>query len=145
MVTVAPTGKAIFIGRYLTGVMALAVAVGGCALQRHPASGSPAPTSTSPVATQHQNSGWYLMQPAVRHGNPDPKAKLEEWQVLAFFDRSAQCDEARQRGLKAYPSYVMVSESEPLDSVQMSQRLASSSLCVDASDPRINWFHIKWK
>lgn len=85
------------------------------------------------------------MQPPVRHGNVDAAAKLEDWQVLAFFDRSAQCDEARQQGLKAYASYVMVSESLPPDSVQMSQRLASSSLCVDANDPRINWFHIKWK
>lgn len=85
------------------------------------------------------------MQPPILHGNVDTRAKLEDWQGLAFFEHGAECDAARQRGLSAYGSYEQVSASTAMDSVQMSQRLASSSLCVDASDPRINWFHIKWK
>ena len=84
------------------------------------------------------------MQPPLHHGNPDTSAQLASWYVIAFFDESAQCDAARARGLSAYSSYVQVS-STATDTVQMSQRLASDSLCVAADDPRINWFHLEWK
>jgi hypothetical protein len=131
--------------RHLAAILALSVAIGGCAAQRRPASSSTATTSPPTVAAQQKNSGWYLMQPPVHHGNLDTGAQLADWQVLAFFDRAAQCDAAREQGLSAYASYQPVSGSTTMDSVQMSQRLASSSLCVPADDPRINWFHIQWK
>jgi hypothetical protein len=130
---------------HLTAILALSVVIGGCAAQQHPASNSAGTNPTSSVAAQYKNSGWYLMQPPVHHGNPDTAAQLADWQVLAFFDRASQCDAAREQGLSAYASYLPVSGSAPMDSVQLSQRLASSTLCVPADDPRINWFHIQWK
>jgi len=84
------------------------------------------------------------MQPPLRDGNPETSAKLSDWQSIAFFGQSAECVAARARGLNAYPSYVPVSSAAP-DSIALSQRLASSSLCVAADDPRINWFHLEWK
>jgi hypothetical protein len=124
--------------------LVLSVATCGCATQHRPAGSSPTTASTSSVAAQH-NFGWYLMQPPLHHGDADTRAKLSEWQVVAFFEHASECDAARQQGLKAYPSYLLVSESRQRDSVQMSQRLAASTLCVGADDPRINWFYIKWK
>ena len=110
-------------------VVALAVAIAGCAARN-----------------QHVDRGWYLMQPPVGRGNiPRTGAKLADWQVLAFFERASDCDATREQGLAAYPSYLMVAENGSLDSVQMSQRLAASTLCVSTDDPRINWFHLKWK
>ncbi len=85
------------------------------------------------------------MQPPAHYGSVDTHALLADWQSIAFFDRSAQCDTARERGLSAYGSNLPVSEAAMVDSVQLSQRLAASSLCVSADDPRINWFHIVWK
>jgi hypothetical protein len=85
------------------------------------------------------------MQPPLYDGNPNTAAQLANWQVLAFFDHASQCDEARAQGLAAYGSYLPASASTTTDSVQLSQRLASSTLCVNAKDPRINWFHIRWK
>jgi hypothetical protein len=125
--------------------LALAMAIVGCASQKHAVTapvnaGSP---PTSHAQTAHQ--GWYLMQPPVRQGNLATGARLADWQVIAFFDRASQCDAAREQGLSAYASYLPVSGSAPMDSVQLSQRLASSTLCVAADDPRINWFHIQWK
>jgi hypothetical protein len=109
--------------------LALAIAIAGCASRN-----------------QHVDRGWYLMQPPVGRGNsPRTGAKLADWQVLAFFERPSECDAARQRGLAAYPSYLMVAEKQSLNSVQMSQRLAASTLCVSADDPRINWFRLKWR
>jgi hypothetical protein len=129
----------------LAAILALSIAVGGCASRQHSSTSSTATHSTPSLAAQYKNSGWYLMQPPVRHGNLDTGAKLADWQVLAFFDRASQCDAAREQGLSAYASYLPVSGSAGMDSVQMSQRLASSTLCVAANDPRINWFHIQWK
>jgi hypothetical protein len=85
------------------------------------------------------------MQPPVHYGNPDPTARLADWQSIAFFDRASQCDAAREHGLSAYGSDVPGGGASTIDSVQLSRRLASSSLCVSAADPRINWFHIVWK
>jgi len=138
---------------HLAAILALSVAVVGCATQHHSNDRandhaddrSTTTNSSSSTAAQHKNSGWYLMQPPLRHGDPDTRARSEDWQPLAFFDRAAECDAARAQGLSAYASYVPVSASTAIDSVQLSQRLASSSLCVDAKDPRINWFHIKWR
>lgn len=123
--------------------LTLAMVIAGCASQKQ-SFGALVNSNASNSRAQSAHSGWYLIQPPIGHGNlPNAGARLADWQVLAFFDRAAQCDEARQQGLKAYPSYVQVSESQPLDSVQMSQRLASSTLCVSADDPRINWFHLQ--
>jgi hypothetical protein len=119
-----------------SAMLAVSVAIGGCATRRRP---------PNPVAARRGDSGWYLMQPPMRHGKPDSGAQLANWQVLTFFDRAAQCDEARARGLSAYAGYLPASVSTTMDSVQMSQRLASSTLCVAADDPRINWFHLRWK
>ena len=86
------------------------------------------------------------MQPPAHHGNIDTHAQLADWQSIAFFDHSSQCDAARERGLSAYGSDVVPEvEAATIDSVQLSQRLASSSRCVSDDDPRINWFHIVWK
>jgi hypothetical protein len=125
-------------------MLALAVAIAGCASQRNSNGASTATPSPSSIAARH-NSGWYLVQPPMRHGNPDTGAKLADWRFLAFFDRASQCDAAREQGLSAYAAYVPASASTTMDSVQLSQRLALSTLCVAAKDPRINWFHIKWK
>jgi len=125
--------------------LALAMALAGCASQKHAVT---TPVNASSPSTSHAQTahrGWYLMQPPVRHGNPDTGAQLTNWQSLAFFDRASQCDAAREKSLAAYASYLPVSGSAPMDSVQMSQRLASSTLCVPTDDPRINWFHIQWK
>src|SRR5579862_7889972 len=116
-------------------------AAAGCASQHPAKSASAAP---SQAQAQHQPPGWYLMQPPLRDGNPETSAKLSDWQSIAFFGQSAECDAARARGLNAYPSYVQVSGAAP-NSIALSQRLASSSLCVAADDPRINWFHLEWK
>jgi hypothetical protein len=126
-------------------MLALLVAIAGCATHRHSIGSSAAGSSSSPVAAQKTNSGWYLMQPPVRAGNPDIGAKLADWQVLAFFAHSSQCDAARQQGLSAYSPYLPVSATGSTDSAQMSQHLASATLCVGADDPRINWFHIRSK
>jgi hypothetical protein len=136
----------IFTKSFLVGLLAASIAVAaGCASQRHSGGGSPSASPPSMAGSQPKNSGWYLMQPPIRRGNPDTSAHLADWYVIAFFDQSAPCDAARARGLSAYSSYVQVSTSSAADSVQMSQRLASSSLCVPADDPRINWFHFQWK
>ncbi len=90
-------------------------------------------------------TGWYLMQPPVRHGDPEPAAQLADWQVIAYFEHASECDAAREQGLSAYAAYVHVAATTSMDSVRMSQRLAASTVCVAADDPRINWFHIKWK
>jgi hypothetical protein len=128
-----------------TWIIALAVAicVAGCATQRHQNSTSTNPT---PVAAQSKNSGWYLMQPPLGRDNlPDTHAKLHNWQSLAYFERAPECDAAREQGLIAYPSFLPVSETTPLDSIAMSNRLAAMSLCVAADDRRINWIHIDLK
>ncbi len=137
--------RTIFMKFRLASILALTVAIAGCAAHQHSVVSISAPNSTKSVAAQHQNSGWYLMQPPVRHGDPNSHAQLADWQSIAFFDRASQCDAARERGLTAYGSDVPVSSTSTLDSVRLSQRLASSSLCVSADDPRINWFHIVWK
>jgi len=116
----------------------------GCAAQRRTAVGSAAANPTRTVSVQQHDYGWYLMQPPIRQGNPETSAHLADWYVIAFFDHSAECDAARARGLSAYSSYVQVS-STASDTVQMSQHLASASLCVSTDDPRINWFHFHWK
>lgn len=128
-----------------TWIIALTVAifVAGCATQHHQNSTSNDPT---PVAAQNTNYGWYLMQPPVGPGNvPDTRAKLHNWQVLAFFEHGPDCDAAREQGLVAYPSLLPVSELTPLASIAMSQRLAATTLCVAADDRRINWIHIDLK
>ena len=132
--------------RHLASLLAVAVAIAGCASQQHSVISSSTTTPTRSVAAQNRSSGWYLMQPPIGHGNHvDNSAKLADWQALAFFDRASQCDAAREQGLSANDSYLPVSTSGAMDSVQMSQRLASSTLCVAADDPRINWFHFQWK
>jgi len=82
------------------------------------------------------------MQPPTRHGDPETSARLAQWVPIAFFDESSQCEDARGQSQAAYPSTVPVS-----DGVQTAHHLASSSRCVNADDPRINWFHFrtKWK
>jgi hypothetical protein len=130
---------------YLIAILALSVAVAGCASQKHQASGSASANPPSTAGVQQENYGWYLMQPPIRHGNPDSAAQLPDWQPIAYFEQSAQCDAARSRGLSAYSSYVEISTSSAPDSVQLSRSLASSSLCVPSDDPRINWFHFQWK
>jgi hypothetical protein len=129
----------------LASILTLSVAIAGCASHQHSVANVSAPGSATSTAARHQNSGWYLMQPPTHHGSVDPHAQLADWQSIAFFDRGAQCDAARERGLSAYGSDVPVAEGSKMDSVELSQRLASSSLCVSADDPRINWFHIVWK
>ena len=126
-------------------IIALSFAVAGCTAQHHSAGGPPSANSPSNAAAAAKNSGWYLMQPPIRHGDPDTAAQLADWQVIAFFDQSAQCDAARAQGLSAYSSYVQISSSGEADSVEMSRRLASSTLCIAGDDPRINWFHFRWK
>ena len=96
------------------------------------------------VQAQHHPDGWYLMQPPLRKGIPVTSAKLSDWQSIAFFARSTECDQARSRGLIAYPSYVKVSKTGT-DSIEQNQQLASASLCVADNDPSINWFHLEWK
>jgi hypothetical protein len=81
------------------------------------------------------------MQPPLRQGNPDPKARLADWQVLGYFDQPAQCDAARAQGLAAYANYATPPTVPSIESVQISQRLASSTACVATNDPRINWFY----
>jgi hypothetical protein len=85
------------------------------------------------------------MQPPVHHGNPDSTARLADWQSIAFFDHASHCDAAREHGLSAYSSSLPASGSGTNDSIQLSQRLASATVCVAADDPRINWFYIVWK
>jgi hypothetical protein len=126
---------------YPIAMLIAVLAAAGCASQHPSKSTSAAP---SQVQAQRQPQGWYLMQPPIRDGNPDTSAKLSEWQSIAFFARPADCDTARARGLAAYPSYVPVSGAAS-NSIELSQRLASSSLCVAADDPRINWFYFEWK
>ncbi len=133
-------GYNIFMKCYLRLIFVLSIMIGGCAAQHHPASSSSA-TNPTPSVSEHKSSGWYLMQPPVHHGNLDTAARLANWEVLAYFEHASQCDAARQKGLVAYGSYQPVSGSTAMDSVQLSQRLASSTLCVAADDPRINWFH----
>src|SRR5271166_5309349 len=97
--------------------LALAMALAGCASQKHAISAS-ANTSSPPTShAQTAHSGWYLMQPPVRHGNLNTGAQLADWQSLAFFDHARQCDAAREKGLSAYASYLPVSGSAPMDSV----------------------------
>jgi hypothetical protein len=123
--------------------LAVAIFVAGCATQHHQNSTSTNPT---PVVAHSKNSGWYLMQPPIGRDHVlDTKAKLHNWQVLAFFEHAPDCDAARERGLVAYPSFLPVSESMPLDSIAMSQRLAATTLCVSTDDRRINWIHIDLK
>jgi len=82
------------------------------------------------------------MQPPIHQGTPDAKAQLADWQELAYFDHRAECDAVRERGLKAHGSSVPSAATGPTpNTVQMSQGLAESSVCVAANDPRINWFH----
>jgi hypothetical protein len=134
------------LGVTLALVAALCGCTLGCASRQHSARpNSSASSPSSSVAVQQQLSGSYLMQPPMRHGKPDTGAQLANWQVLAFFNRGDQCDEARARGLSAYATYLPTSAGASTDSVQVSQRLASSTRCVAADDPRINWFHIRWK
>ncbi len=133
-------GYNIFMKRYLGAIFVISVTIGGCAAQHHPASSSSA-TNPTPSVSEHKSSGWYLMQPPVHHRNLDTAARLANWEVLAYFEHASQSDAARERGLSAYASYLPVSGSGAMDSVQLSQRLASSTLCVAADDPRINWFH----
>jgi hypothetical protein len=134
------------LGVTLALVAALCGCASGCASRQHSAlANSSASTPSSSVAVQQKLSGWYLVQPPMRHGKPDTGAQLANWQVLIFFDHASQCDEARARGLSAYATYLPASASTSTDSVQLSQRLASSTLCVAADDPRINWFHVRWK
>src|ERR1700722_4643176 len=125
-------------------MFALAVAVCGCASQQH-SLGDSAPNSPPRTVTAHDvTSGWYLMQPPVRHGNPETGARLADWQVIAFFERSTQCDDSRAHSLTVYPSYLLVSTSGSMNSLERSQRLASATVCVAADDLRINWFHLQW-
>ncbi len=131
---------------YLIAILALSVAVAGCAsLKPPPVSATANADSPAKSPAQTVNRGWYLMQPPIRHGNPDSAAQLADWQPIAFFEHSAQCDAARAQGLSAYSSYVEVSTSSAPDSVELSRSLASSTLCVAADDYRINWFHFQWK
>ena len=124
-------------GRIVT--LAFLIGLAGCASQSHRPALSP--ENSHAEGKEH---GWYLMQPPLHHGNPDTSAQLADWYSIGFFDKSAQCDAARARGLSSYSSYVQVSSTAP-DTVGMSQRLAASTLCVAADDPRINWFHLNWK
>lgn len=73
------------------------------------------------------------------------RAQLADWQVIAFFERASECDAAREQGLSAYGLYIPVAATASTNSVTMSQRLATSTLCVAADDSRLNWFHIQWK
>lgn len=123
--------------------LAFAIFVARCAAQHHQNSTS---TNSMPVAEQKNDPGWYLMQPPLgRDHLPDTKAKLHNWQPLAFFEHAAECDAARGQGLIAYPGSLPVAETTPLDSIAMSNRLALTSLCVAADDRRINWIHIDLK
>jgi hypothetical protein len=70
---------------------------------------------------------------------------LADWQVLEFFDRTTQCDAARAQGLAAYASRSEPVDGAATDSVQLSRRLAESTLCVASDDPRINWFNFRWR
>jgi hypothetical protein len=124
----------------LGAVLALAITLSGCASQKGVAAQSTSTTSTAGVS-QNRERGVYLMQPPLHQGNPDTSAQLADWQVLAFFDHGSECDTARARGLAAYSAYVPVATG----SVETSQRLAASTLCVPANDPRINWFHWTYK
>jgi hypothetical protein len=129
----------------LASILTVSIALAGCASQK-PSVGAMT-TSSSPPSSKAQtaHSGWYLMQPPVHHGNPDSTARLADWQSIAFFDHPSQCDAARERGLSAYGSAIPGAGASTVDSVQLSQRLASSTQCVAADDPRINWFYIVWK
>lgn len=130
---------------HLIMLIALPFLAAGCTALRLPAGDSAKDSPTvSADAQQHHDRGWYLMQPPLHHGKPDTSAQLADWYSIGFFDKSAQCDAARARGLSAYPSYVQVS-SAARNTIEMSQRLATSSLCVPSDDPRINWFHLNWK
>ena len=127
--------------RYLIIATICSLAIGGCGMHQH------RNATPSSVAGRESTAGWYLMQPPLRGGTPDPAAPLHDWQSIAFFDHSAQCDTARARGLSAYSSIVQVAALNASDSIAVSARLAELSLCVAADDPRINWFHteFKWK
>jgi hypothetical protein len=125
-------------------LIALSFLTAGCTEVRRPASDSAKASPTASADAHQHDRGWYLMQPPIHHGSLDTDAQLADWQEIAFFDHPAECDAARARGLSAYSSYVQVSSTAP-DSVQLSQHLASSSLCIAAGDPRINWFHLQWK
>ena len=124
--------------------LALALTLAGCASQK-PAVGFGANADASRKTRVAAYSGWYLMQPPVRHGDPTPAVQLADWQVIEYFEHATECDGAREQSLSAYAAYVPVATTTSTDSVTMSQRLASSTVCVAANDPRINWFHIKWK
>jgi hypothetical protein len=125
-------------------ILAASFAMAGCALRQQAVAVSSEPKPVASVA-KHKSTGWYLMQPPMRRGETETNAPLANWQVLAFFDRASECDAAREQGLKAYSSYLPVAASGPINYVRTSQRLASSTRCVAADDPRINWFHIQWK
>jgi len=129
----------------LASILALSIALMGCASHKPPVGAITNPTSPPRSQAQTAHSGWYLMQPPVHHGNLDSNVRLADWQSIAFFDYASQCDAARERGLSAYSSSLRTSGSGTKDSVQLSQHLASSTLCVAADDPRINWFYIVWK
>jgi len=131
--------------RLLDGaIVAVAIVISGCASGNLRPTGRTPAASTSAAASRDINPGWYLMQPPMREGNPDPRVRLADWQVLEFFNHTAQCDAARAQGLCAYTSQVQEADSAAMNSVQLSQRLAESTLCVAADDPRINWFHFQW-
>lgn len=121
-------------------LVALAAVFAGCAPQQHSAN-TATPSGSAPSGVlQPEEFGWYLVQPPVNHGNADTAAKLYDWQELGYFEHAAECDKARQRGLTAYPSeqpYIQAINAMPMNSVKLSEQLASASLCVAATDPRL--------
>jgi hypothetical protein len=123
-------------GFVMGGTLVFILSLAGCAAMSKPSSNSEHPYST--------NAGWYLLQPPMSHGaTASTTAPLYGWQEIAYFEKAAQCDAARQSGLTAYPSAVsdaQTSGSNAANSVELSRQLASSSLCVAASDPRLD----KW-
>jgi hypothetical protein len=123
-------------------IVAFAITLAGCAYQPRVADKPATSSSIATPVSQLSSTGSYLIQPPLRRGNPDPKARLADWQVLGYFDHPAQCDAARAQGLAAYGTDAPATTTSPsLDSVQESRRLASLTACIASNDPRINWFY----
>lgn len=71
---------------------------------------------------------------------PNSKTQLYDWQEIGYFDRSSECDAARQFALNAYPadSSNMQMSSTAANSIELSRQFASATRCVSTTDPRLD-------
>jgi hypothetical protein len=83
-------------------------------------------------------AGWLLMTPPIRSGSVDLSAPLAEWNIESRYDSAAQCQDAKDKEVKAVTSSeagwsVSSSAAEKRATIKAIQ----ADKCVAGKDPRL--------